>query len=186
MSLKKLLVILYMLVLDCKTTKAQISDGLYNCQFVLMHVWDNFILVKGDTAYVQDLSEIKSQIAYGPFDTLIRENDTKYVGAKYLLVKERGITYLVVRKRKEKNNKYYRLSTADQAIIQKWHRRHNMLAVKKLYEPYIKRLRTYENDSLRHEELIEAYMTLVRKVDTTQAAFNIELERFKKDYEIVQ
>lgn len=175
-----------MLVLCFNTTKAQISDGLYNCQYVFLHVWDDFVLVKGDTAYVQGLSEIKSQIAHGPYDTLIRQNDNKYIGAKYLLVKEQGVTYLVVRKRKEKNNKYYRLNPPDEAIIQKWDRRHNMLAVIKIDESYTERLHSSEHDSVRHEKLIEAHTALMRKVDTTQPAFAIELERFKKDYEIVQ
>lgn len=184
--MKKLISILVILVLNCNTASAQIADGIYNCQYVLLHVWDDFVLVKGDTAYVQGLSEIKSQIAYGPFDTLIKQSDNKYIGTKYLLVKEEGITYLVHRKRKEKNNKYYRLYSPDEAIIQKWDRRHNMLAVNRLYNPYIERLRSYENEPQRHEKLIEAHQVLMRKVDTTQPAFNIELERFKKDYEIVQ
>ncbi len=172
-----------MLCLGTNTTNAQIADGLYHCRYVVLHTWDDFVIVQRDTAYVQGLSEIKSNIHTGLFDTLVKQHDSLYTGKKHFLIKEKNAVYLIQRTRKDKRNISTKLTYADAEITQMWDSRHNKLLWNNNYEPYIQKLQGLENNKPAADELFKAYYALERRAyELNQPAFAKELQAFKQKY----
>ncbi len=172
-----------MLCLGTNTTNAQIADGLYHYRSTLLHTWDDFVLVKKDTAYIKMLSEIHGTIGHSPYDTLIKQNDSLYESKRSLLVKRDGAIYFAYRKRKAKRNRYKKLTYENAEIRHMWDSRHNKLLIHKINDAYFLRLWSLENNNPSRDELLKAYYALGRKAyELSQPAFAEELQAFKQKY----
>lgn len=182
---------LIILCISCKTNIyngstqiAKIENGLYcGRQQGLLGSFDYFIVVGNDIARSENIYERSANIviekAYA--DTMLKENDSLFVGEKYLLIIETGKLFFT-----SKNgvfNKKFRieLSKCNEDIRRKWDKRHNQLQLFQISDKY-KLVRNSITDPVKKDSFIRAFEILQSKIVLDQESFLKELLDFKKTY----
>lgn len=167
----KCVIIITTIFISCQFTSfkafAQINSLYYEYSQGILGRWYVFAIVKNDTIIVEYLSEISAQVATANSDTMFRSEDSLYIGNSGKARIKTGYIHFerqIVTDKKIKI-KRYQLKPADEAVIKKWHIRHNKLIEDKLYNRYFLKRQQIPNKTESIKTLDSAYSKLIEKLD---------------------
>jgi hypothetical protein len=170
-----------------QTALAQVQDKLYYGYTRLIHQWDIFVLIKGDTAFAHGLSEIKGMPQEWTTDTMYRKNDSVYIGQAWMILSDNKQLFFV-NKKKSKNRTELSLINDNKELTHAWNRRNNLLVCyeinDKIDDKYYAMRRQVSKKSKPPAELEEVYRQLKwleMKADSLgQEDFRVQAKEFEK------
>jgi hypothetical protein len=185
MYLRSLAIIFSILTFSLKLSAAPASNRLYHNAYKgwFGHIWDVFVLIQGDTAISENLSDIKGQLQIGGLetDTLIKQSVNFYVGRRHtIIIQGDTLHFTEINSRK---NRTLTFVSANDSICKIWSARHNRLVDYDLYREYLSVRIKVESDTIAIAKLESAYNDFTRKIYTLdRETFLKESVLFKSKY----
>lgn len=179
---------LYSLI-SCRTLPQEaynsiIEDGLYTgYESGLLGRFNKYVIIKGDTAYTEEISERSSNIMINDnaYDTLFRKDDSTFIGRKFSLNLRSNILLLESKDQPEKKRSQIKLTRADKKERSLWNIRHNRLQLFQLEAKYRDRQHKIISEEERRK-FTDAYTQLQKMTDMEQDEYLNTIEKFEKQY----